>query len=357
MKFKAQNKPESLIFYILILVIIPALLYFKVVNFGLSGLDDSSIIYNINNTSGSKINIIGALTHDALMGNKGDTFYRPMQVISLMIDAGISGTQPWIYHFSNLLLHILTVIALFSFLCNIGIKKNISFLISLLFSVNPMISNAVAWIPARGDLLLCLFSLLSFITFLEYSKKKNPVYICLHFVAFLLALLSKETAVLLPFLIITYLILVQQKKITVNEIKPFLSVWLISYVLFFALRYIVLKISHPSNELGFIPLFKNLPVIPITFGKFFIPSNLTTLPFFDNTALITGVIVFLVILGSAIKFAWPKKHLLLWGAIWFLAFSIPPMLFRTYFAEIGYEYFDYRIYLPSVGILIMTGII
>jgi hypothetical protein len=111
---------------------VPLVLYFRVVNFGLSELDDDTIISaNLNNTEGSKFNLKEAFTHDALMSDKGDSFYRPMQVISLMIDSEIGGIEPWIYHLSNLILHILTVITLFFFLKKTGIREEISFLLSL----------------------------------------------------------------------------------------------------------------------------------------------------------------------------------------------------------------------------------
>jgi tetratricopeptide (TPR) repeat protein len=325
------------------------------VNFGLSGLDDGSIIHNITNTEGSKLNLIGAFTHDAMMSDKATTFYRPMQLISLMIDAELGGSEPWIYHLSNLLLHLFTVIVLFLFLIKIGIKEEISFLLSLLFSVNPMLTNAVAWIPARGDLLLCLFSLLSFMTFLEYFSKKKIIYFIIHVFVFLLAIFSKETAILLPILILLYFYFVNKEKLRLKEIIPFLTIWFIISAIFFALRQSVLKLDASSNEFGISTFIKDLPTIPITFGKFIIPYNLCPMPFFNNTAIITGIILMVVLIGLIIKVMRGEKRIVIWGALWFLAFSIPPMFFRSYFANIGYDYLEYRAYLPIIGILLIIG--
>ncbi|MDR3609049.1 MAG: tetratricopeptide repeat protein [Ignavibacteriaceae bacterium] len=365
MKRKKGRKPgkpgitdkKRIVFFLLILMMLPAVLYFKVVNFGYSGLDDTSIIYNIINTEGSKISFKDALTHDAIMSDKGDVFYRPMQTISLMLDAEIAGSQPWIYHLSNLLLHILTVIALYFFLKKTGVKDEIAFLLSVIFSISPMFTNAVAWIPARGDLLLCLFSLLSFITFLKYFSTRNPLYIILHAIVFWAVVFTKETSVILPFLILSYLYFVQRKKFQIKEIIPFLAIWIIAFGVFFSLRQSVLKISHSSQIFGFIPFIKNLPAIPITFGKFFIPYNLTTMPFYNITALTTGLVLMAVLGIMVYKFIKGDKRAVIWGAIWFVAFTIPPMFYRTFFATIGYEYFDYRAYLPIGGILLITGLI
>jgi tetratricopeptide (TPR) repeat protein len=40
-----------------------------------------------------------------------------------------------------------------------------------------------------------------------------------------------------------------------------------------------------------------------------------------------------------------------------MAFSIPPMFYRSYFASFGFEYFEYRAYLPIIGILLISGYI
>ena len=273
---------NNLIIYLFILAIIPAILYLRVVNYGLSSLDDESIIHHMTNVEGSKINPKEAFTHDAFMGDKGDKFYRPVQTLSLMIDAEIGEGELWVFHASNLLLHILTVIVLFFFLKKIGIKEQISFLLSLFFSINPMFTNAVAWIPARGDLLLCFFSLLSFITFLEYMKSRNKVYLIIHLFVIAGAVFSKETSVLIPVLILFYFYYVSKKKFILKDIVPFFTIWVLIISLFFYLRFQVIKGSISANVFGIVPFIKNLPTIPITFGKFFIPYNLSTLPLFNT---------------------------------------------------------------------------
>jgi protein O-mannosyl-transferase len=237
----------------------------------------------------------------------------------------------------------------------IGIKEEISFLLSLLFAVNPMLTNAVAWIPARGDLLLCLFSLLTFITFLDYYATKKTILLILHTFVFLLAILSKETAILLPFLILLYFYFIQRNRFTLKNLIPILITWSLVIVFFFALRQSVLKVDASSNEFGIISFIKNLPTIPITLGKFFIPYNLSTIPLFDNTTTIIGIILIICLTVLIIKVRRGEKRIVIWGALWFLGFSIPPMFFRSYFATIGIDYFEYRTYLPIIGIFLIIG--
>jgi tetratricopeptide (TPR) repeat protein len=363
MKSNKKNKPvessaakkNKLIIYLFFLLFIPFVLYIRVVNFQFSSLDDSDIITATYNISGDLNNIKEAFTHDAFMSNSGDAFYRPMQTISFMLDAQIGGLNPWIYHLSNLLFHILTVIALFFFLKKIGIKEEISFLLSIFFSIHPLLTNAVAWIPARGDLLFGLFSLLSFITFLEYFENRKTVFLILHSFVFLMAVFSKETTVLLPVLILFYLYFIKRNKFNLKEIVPFLMIWGFSFLSFYILRQSVVRVKLGSNIFGIIPFIKNLPTIPITFGKFFIPYNLSTLPLFDTASLVLGILLLIVFIVLAIKYFRVQNRILLWGAVWFLAFTVPPMLLRVPIADYGIEYFDYRAYFPVIGILIIIG--
>jgi protein O-mannosyl-transferase len=348
---------KRIIVYLIFLVLVPLTLYIRVVNFGFSSLDDTNIILTHNNTIGDIKNIKEAFTHDAFLSNVGDSYYRPMQTISFMLDAQVGGKQPWIYHLSNLLIHILTVIALFFFLKKIGIKKEISFLLSLLFSIHPLFTHAVAWIPARGDLLLGLFSLLSFITFLEYSESRKTIYFILHAIVFIFALFSKEPAVLLPFLILMYHHIVTKNKFIIKDAIPFLVVWGISFISFYFLRQNVLIIKHTPTTFGVIPFIKNLPFIPISFGKFFFPNNLSTLPLFDIVSLIIGIILLIVFLIITIKFVNGEGKIIIWGAIWYLSFTFPSMIIRSYIADLGIEYFEYRTYLPMIGILVIMGVI
>jgi protein O-mannosyl-transferase len=348
---------NNIIVYLLLLVIIPSILYFRVVNFGFSGLDDGRIVTNINNVQGSPFNLKEAFTHDAFMGDKGDTFYRPVQTISLMLDAQIGGMEPWIYHLSNLIFHLVTVVALFFFLLKTGIKREISFILSLLFSIHPLFTNAVAWIPARGDILLCLLGLLSFITILEYYKTKKIIYLVIHGIVFLFAVFAKETAILLPVLILSYIYFVQRKTLIIKDLIPVSSIWIVSFVIFFSLRFNVIKLNPDTNVFGIIPLLKNLPAIPITFFKFFIPYSLCTMPFFDIPRLIGGIILLSLFIGLTFKIIPGEKRTIIWGVAWFLAFTVPPMFFRTYLAKVGYEYFEYRAYLPIIGILFIMGIL
>jgi len=342
--------------YLLLLILIPFALYIRVTNFQFSKLDDTDIIFAHYDVLSSLKNIDQAFTHDAYMESTKSAFYRPMQTVSFMVDSQISGREPWGYHLSSLLLHILTVIALFFFLKKLGIKEEISFLLCLLFSVHPMFANTVSWIPARGDLLLGIFSLLSFITFINYHNNHKKHWIIFHTCFFLLALFSKESAVFLPVLFLVYFYFASGRKIVLKNVIPFLSIWVISEIIYNYARNNVLKVNLPPKLFGVIPFTKNLPAIPIIFGKLFIPYNLNTIPVYDNISIIMGAIILIGFIFITFKSMSRNNWKVILGALWFMLFIIPPMLFRSNLADFGMDYFEFRAYLPSIGILMIIGI-
>ena len=166
MKRKKKNKQTENIrtnknrlkVYLLFLVLVPSVLYFRVINFNFVNFDDTNLITDNYNIIGDIGNVPRAFITDAYLSHQSN-FYRPLQTVSFMIDAQISGQNPWAYHLTNLILLILISIALFILLNRLGIKREIALLLSLLYSVHPMLTSAVCWIPARGDLFLTLFGL------------------------------------------------------------------------------------------------------------------------------------------------------------------------------------------------------
>jgi tetratricopeptide (TPR) repeat protein len=350
-----RNKKNKLKVYLFFLVFVPSLLYFRVVNFSFSNFDDVNLITDNYNLIGNLGNIPQAFTTDAFFSHRSN-FYRPLQTVSFMIDAQISGQNPWAYHLTNIILLILIVIALFILLIKFGIKQEIAFLLSLLYSVHPLLTSAVCWIPARGDLFLTLFGLMSFISFINYFYSKQARYLLYHFICFLLSCLAKETAVVFPFLILAYFYFILKKERPWKEMISFLIIWCSSFLIYFLLRKSAITLNKTSSLSGIVPFIKNLPAIPITFGKIFLPLGLTTMPLFNNTSVIIGALISLFSIGMIVKYRVYKNHLLLLGALWFIGFTLPPLYYRFTIAAFSAEYFEHRTLLPMIGIFIMLGV-
>jgi protein O-mannosyl-transferase len=97
----------------------------------------------------------------------GQAYYRPMMTISLILDAQIGGASPFIYHFTDIVIHLLASCLLFLFFKKLNYRKDLSFFFALIFAIHPVLSQAVGWIPGRNDTLLTVFILLAFIAFID----------------------------------------------------------------------------------------------------------------------------------------------------------------------------------------------
>src|SRR3989338_621725 len=130
-------------------------------------------------------------------------YYRPIFLLSLFADYKLWGLNPFGFHLTNILIHISTIMLLYTLALNLFQDKFIALISSLIFGLHPVHTEAVTFISARTHLLATLFSLLSVWGFINRRGSKGWFYISL--LSFILALLSNEIAVILPLLIILVL--------------------------------------------------------------------------------------------------------------------------------------------------------
>ncbi len=349
-----HNFGEQSLWHIIVLFLLPFFIFIKTAGFQFINMDDVAIIQNNYHILGSIKNIGIAFSTDAFLGPHGD-FYRPVQTVSFFIDALIGKDNPWIYHVTELVYHLLTVISLYYLLILLNNKKITAFLFSLLFSTLPLLSSAISWIPARGDVLIGLFGILMFLNFIKYISTGKPVYFILHSLLFLVASFTKETTMLFPLLFLFYYFLIAKQKSDIKKLLPFALLWLSVIIFFLILRSKVVIGNPPNFIFGLQPFILNLPTIPIVIAKFFVPVNLSTLPLFESIFTLAGSVILILILFVLYNSAAKKEWLPVMGILWFLVFIAPPMLFKIYYSKYLVEYYEHRAYLPVIGLIIFLA--
>lgn len=351
-KFETQT-----LWHIALLVLLPFFLYIKTVNYLLINFDDVQIIVNNLDFLSSIKNIGLAFKTDAFISLHGD-YYRPLQTVSLMFDTIFGGGKPWLYHFFNLIYHILTVVSLYYLFRLLNIKTLSALFAALVFSVHPLLSSAVSWIPARGDILIGLFGVLTFISFIKYTNTRKPLFLILSVLSFALAVFSKETALLLPLILLFYYFILAKNEFKLSGLKsllPFFVLWLIVFVVFYILRSKVVVQTPPDFIFGIKPFLNNLPVIPILLFKFIVPAQLSTMPLFQPVITILGMFVLLFAIWLSVRAFKQKQWLIILGIGWFLLFAIPPMFFKLFFSKYLLEYYQHRAYLPYMGLSLVLA--
>ena len=173
--------------------LLPTLLYSATLENGFV-LDDVAAIRD--NPIVHRGNLVEIFTSDYWAGFHNDRsgLYRPLTVLSFALNYLHSGTAPALYHLTNLLLHAATALALYVFCGLLSRSRDLAFLSALLFATHPVLTECVAGLVGRADILAALFSLAALSLHLQRSRR---CYLGAGF-AMMAALLSKESAVVLP---------------------------------------------------------------------------------------------------------------------------------------------------------------
>ncbi|MCR4292537.1 MAG: tetratricopeptide repeat protein [Candidatus Kuenenia sp.] len=202
-------------------------------------------------------NLSVLFTHD-YFARSGELTYRPVVTLSYFVDYSLWQSRPMGYHITNVVSHTINSMLVYFLIYCLSVRCflpakypasqyiegsasyiNHAFLAALLFIMHPIVNETVNAISYREDLLATNFALLSFLLFLLSGKKTPslaylaktkdhrrmffsetesmpaikhgiPVYIAA-MTAYFLALLSKESAIVLPGLIFSFCLLFKER--------------------------------------------------------------------------------------------------------------------------------------------------
>lgn len=326
------------------------LLYGQSLFFNFTYLDDQALILD-NAPILSEIKNVGAIFTDDVFLSQPKFYYRPLLNISLMLDFFVAGALPTIFHLTNIILHLLAVSLLFLLFCRLNYRKILAFFLALFFLFQPVLTQAVAWIPGRNDSLLTVFVLASFLSFLAFREQARLRSYLAYFVFLLAALLTKENAVFLPALVVFFSLFIERQKISTRDkwlliLASFGAVFIWFLMRSFALGGAALTLSTALSS-----IYRNSSALLVFLGKSVFPFDLAVLPVLADAKLIYGIIVaplvFLALFFSRQK----RGAFIIFGLAWFLLFILPSFI-RPNLREIP-DFLEHRLYLPLIGLLIV----
>lgn len=169
--------------------------------------------------------------------------YRPIVRASFALEYQLtSGLEinPYISHFISILLYALSILVLYKVLRRIlrGYNPWFAFLVTLLFMAHPTHTEVVASLKNRDVILNFLFSFLAiwqFIKWVDVKKSKNLIFGMVYFV---LALLSKESAI--AQLAVFPLVLYFFTDIKLKKLGTFTAISMATVILVFVARWLIL---------------------------------------------------------------------------------------------------------------------
>ncbi len=182
----------------ILLTLITLSVYFQVMQHPFSNYDDTEYIGdNLNIQKGLSV----ATVRWAITSTEHANWH-PLTWMSHALDWQLFGNDPSGHHFMSLLLHILSVLLLFSFLARVTGSQVRSLLVAAIFAVHPVNVESVAWIAERKNVLCMLFFLLALIAYSRYARQPNLIRYLLMALLFALALTAKPMAVTFPFVLL-----------------------------------------------------------------------------------------------------------------------------------------------------------
>ncbi|MFC1856160.1 tetratricopeptide repeat protein [Thermodesulfobacteriota bacterium] len=183
----------------LALVLVSVILYKDVVDYDFVNLDDETYVYeNLN------IREINAKNLKTIFLEPYFVNYQPLAIMSYAFDYKFSELNAKGFHLTNVIIHVINAILVLFLLHLITGNVIFSLTIALIFAVHPVQVETVAWISERKGLLCTLFYLLSFMSYIKFSRGSKKGFYILSIILLILALLAKPMAVTLPLILILY---------------------------------------------------------------------------------------------------------------------------------------------------------
>jgi hypothetical protein len=129
-------------------------------------------------------------------------FGHPVRPVSFFVQ-GVAAlfmhSYPFVVHLMDVLMHGAVAAMLFVAIRRVNERRQFAWVSTLIFLISPLAALSVAWSAALMDRLYVLFGLIAFIAAYDYiNQKREWLGLSAIFIASSMAILSKETALILP---------------------------------------------------------------------------------------------------------------------------------------------------------------
>ncbi len=318
-------------------------------------LDDGPIIA-LNPLVQAPSGLWQAFLHPYWAPIDGGHLYRPLAVATYALDRLLGG-PPW-FHLVNVFWHAGASVAVAA-LARRWAGERSALVAGLLFAVHPVHVEAVANVAGRADLMAALFSALAVYAAVARGSLGWSV------LAFALGLLSKESAVVVPALIV-WGWLVGLARPSRPRVVAFGICWAVVAAAYVALRTAVL--GSPTGPLHIAPVFlgagsvavrltaiaaftdvARLLVFPLTLRADYSPAERTLVTLLWDGRLLLGVAC-LAAWGALLALAWRRARRVEAMALGWIAIALLPV--ANLVIPVGILVAERTLYLPSMGAVI-----
>jgi Flp pilus assembly protein TadD len=321
-------------------VVVGALLYGRALTFGFTGTDDTLQIVDEAAFLSDLRHAPAAFGRGLFAVSGAEGYYRPVVTLSYMLDAQVAPARPGPGHATNVVAHLAVSVLLLQLIRRLGFARDIALVTAALFLVHPAQTEAASWIPARGDVLLGLWVAGALLALVRFAARGDGGSLAAHLGFFLLALFTKEPAVMLPAVALAYGGLVTADRRWMRDPRLWLG-WLAAGALWLAGWWRVAAGHLP--DAGTRGALGEVLLVPLRLlGQAVNPFHPAALAVARDTPLVPGV---LALAASALALVWlgPRgRGMAAWGLASF-ALLMAPSLSVT-----GFLLLEHRLYAGCV---------
>lgn len=349
----------------LLLLLISILVYSNVFKLGFVNWDDGKYVYENSDIQQLDIKSTAKFFATPVVG-----MYQPIPMISYAIEYHFFQNNPVVYHFTNLLFHLLNILLLFSLIRKLTKNVFVAFFTALIFAVHPLHVESVAWISERKDVMFAFFYFLSLLFYLKFLNKSNNFrYLWFSLLFFVFSLLSKSAAVTLPIilLLIDYYKSVPISKRTIVQKIPFFILSLIIGIVSIYTQQVIKHDLVPLADFTFIDkIFLAASSFSYYLYSFFVPVDLSAfhpfpiktgdflpLKFYFSIIVPLLFLTGLIIIYTSKRVSGLLKKDIIFGLLFFLI-----TLFLYIYIAVGSALVSERYtYLPYIGLSVLVLLI
>jgi tetratricopeptide (TPR) repeat protein len=310
---------------------------------------------------------VWSFMHPTFPGN----LYRPLFLLWFRLQYLAFGLNPWGWHFCTILAHVGVTVLVYYLAVRLLQDRRAALFATLIFGLHPVHVEAVAWVSGVTEPMLALFVIASFLCYLHRRTDHlhERAYLVASLVLYALAMLAKETALVLPVIIFASELIwsgpaggfrwrawLQRGWAALAVVAPYIGL----SVAYFVVRVVALHgFQNPREFHSFFSMVLTWPTViwfyirhmvwPVGMGPFY-DMDYVTHPNIRNV-LLPSLVVLLIAAGLSYLVTRSQKTAL--AALW-LVLPILPVLNLRVFSE-GHFVHDRYLYLPSVGFAMLVG--
>lgn len=358
-----MTKKREKLFWLIAILLVTIIAYLPAFNNGFTNWDDGKYITKnpfIQELSWQNIKIYFSEIYFGI--------YHPLTLLSLSIDFQVAEFNPWIYHFNNIILHLINTALVYWFILLLIRRLDMAIIIAALFGVHTLHVESVAWVATRKDVLYTMFFMASLVLYLKYLKINHvsntglkvqkifsSKFYILSLFLFLFSLMSKGLAVSLSVTLIAIDYLHERKILSRQVIFEKIPFFILSIV------FGIISIIAPSSagtfaDVALYNFYERFLLICYGFGQYLFklvyPFKLVTFypyPFKPDEHIPWEFWLYpILILGLILTFiyAFKKNRQVTFG---FIFFVVNIFLVLQFLPIGGYVMADRYTYIPSIG--------